>query len=108
MLLKTGIAENIIMHEDASKALHELQNSKMTELPELILLDVNMPRTNGFDFLALFDKLPEHVKDLIFIYVLTSSIHNDDRSELALYPYVRGILNKPLTPEILTEVAALL
>lgn len=110
MLIKSGLAENIIVHGDAAKALHEIKLAagRFNELPELILLDINMPSVNGFDFLGQFDLLPEHIKDLVFIFMLTSSIHNDDRATAISYPYVRGIINKPLTLESIREIERVL
>lgn len=110
MLIKTGLAEKICIYEDASQALQEIRKSanNMTDLPELILLDINMPKLNGFDFLAEYDKLPEHVKDLVFIFILTSSIHSNDRNIISTYPFVRGIIHKPLTAGELQDTLGVL
>lgn len=106
MLIKSGITEKIMMYADASSAISDIKKflNNVTELPELIFLDINMPNTNGFDFLEEYDKLPGHIKDLVFIIMLTSSIHEGDRKTVSMYPYVRGIIHKPLTLDELRDL----
>lgn len=106
MLTKSGITEKIMMYADASAAISDIKKSvnNVTELPELIFLDINMPHVNGFDFLDEYDKLPDDIKDLVFIIMLTSSIHEADRKTASTYPYVRGIIHKPLTLDELREL----
>src|ERR1700754_4589641 len=45
----------------------------------LLLLDLNMPRFDGWDFLDAFRVMPSAVKDRFCIYVLSSSISCADR-----------------------------
>jgi CheY-like chemotaxis protein len=99
----TGVTDNIIVHNSASVALDELRAShnNLANLPEVIFLDINMPGINGFDFLDEYDKLDESIKDLVYIIMLTSSVLSEDRVKVAPYPYVRGILHKPLTRDAL-------
>ena len=106
MIKKAGITEKISTYSDASLAISDIKNStgNPQELPELIFLDINMPNVNGFDFLNEYDKLPEHIKDLIFIIMLTSSIHDEDRRMVSTYPYVKGIIHKPLTLDELIKM----
>lgn len=99
MLIKAQLTDKIVLYEDAASALTYIKkiSNSIADLPELILLDINMPNQNGFDFLNEFDMLPEHIKDFVFIVMLTSSISDGDRRIVASYPYVRGIIHKPLT-----------
>lgn len=66
--------------------------------PELILLDINMPVMDGFEFLEEFGKIPFPNKDKINITILTSSQNSKDISTLkALGNF--NFINKPLTEE---------
>jgi len=56
---------------------------------------------NGFDFLDACKSLPESVKSKCRIIMLSSSLHNEDKSRALGHPYVEGFLNKPLTFEVL-------
>lgn len=62
----------------ADSLFAHLRQSPLT-LPHLILLDVNMPRMNGFEVLARLKKTPEWSK--IPTIVLTNSGHEADRTK---------------------------
>lgn len=70
-----------------------LEALKSEVLPEVILLDINMPVCNGWQFLdqiATFASLPD-------IFMFTSSIDINDFDKARSYSYVKGFISKPLT-----------
>ncbi len=99
-LEKEGFAQNIIKHESVDAAIADLQNNRndINKLPDLIFLDINMPRKDGWDFL-------EELKNLELAYrapviMLTSSDSMMDKIKSSRYPnYVFGFFNKPLKVE---------
>lgn len=70
-------------------------------LPELILLDINMPVWDGWDFLDEFVKLP--VSQDVTIFIMTSSVDPSDREKAKEYKQVNHFIIKPITVEKLTE-----
>lgn len=64
--------------------------------PDVILLDLNMPVMDGFEFLQDFQKLSFEKKDRVKIIVLTSSTNPGDIERASEYK-VAGYINKPLT-----------
>ena len=66
--------------------------------PELILLDLNMPEMDGFEFLEAFEELKFDQKKSVEIVVLTTSMNPGDVERLRKTP-IKGIINKPLTEE---------
>lgn len=69
----------------------------------IILLDIQMPVMNGFDFLNAYDKLNDELKKVIQIYVLSSTLDQDEIKKINENNYVRGFLNKPLPIEELKK-----
>lgn len=63
--------------------------------PDLILLDINMPELNGFEFMEMLKQMDRDFN----IILLTSSIDLRDMKEASQYDFVRSFINKPLTNE---------
>ena len=97
-------ADDIISFLDAEKALDYLASEDQPR-PDLILLDINMPNMNGFDFL---DRLDERTGDDVapVIFLLTTSFDPRDRARAGEYGLVRGFVQKPLTDVKLAEFRA--
>ena len=71
--------------------------AKVEEYPDLILLDINMPVMNGWEFLDEFVEWASTGKDNINIFVLTSSIASHDLQLSKQYDFIKGYITKPLT-----------
>lgn len=69
----------------------------------IILLDIQMPVMNGFEFLNAYDKLNDEFKKVIQIYVLSSTLDQEEIKKINENNYVRGFLNKPLPIEELKK-----
>jgi CheY-like chemotaxis protein len=89
--------------EDALSYLVERQNN-ITDLPELIILDLDMPCINGFGFLERFAKLNEQLIRKCKIVVLTGSDVLVDLAKIKANPYVTELISKPLNKTSLSEL----
>ena len=70
-------------------------------LPNVILLDLNMPNLDGWGFLDQFLSLYDNIKKEIKVYIVSSSVDTKDIVRSKIYPFVSGFISKPLSPEIL-------
>ena len=94
-------------YENGQPALEALLRAKgePAALPDLILLDLNMPVMDGWEFLEAFSAHAWHKS--ICVCVLTSSIHPEDREKAQAYNEVLGYFSKPIDNNLLDEVVAL-
>jgi response regulator RpfG family c-di-GMP phosphodiesterase len=72
--------------------------------PELILLDINMPIMNGFEFIKEHEKIEPEIKGDIIICMLTSSLDSNDHKRATNITSLAEFLYKPLTKESLIKV----
>ena len=79
-------------------------NAIQAKQPALILLDLNMPELDGFEFLEEFVNLPEAKRMNKVIVILTSSDYEKDRERAKQYNVVSGYVTKPLTHEKLVSI----
>jgi len=91
---------NLIIVDDAQKALQMLEGEVK---PDLLFLDINMPRMNGWEFLDAFRKFENsnflHPKIIIF----STSINPKDKEKASEYQNVR-FMSKPLTEDLLEQI----
>jgi CheY-like chemotaxis protein len=88
----------------AQDALAFLASGELVK-PALVLLDINMPVMNGFDFLDAFERLPITSRANVMVVMLTSSIDEGDRQRAFSYASVKDYMRKPIER---SQVAALL
>ena len=103
MISKNQIYEEFVSYTEADKALDFLKanSDDHNKLPDVILLDLNMPVLDGWDFLEAFENIKQDLKKTIRVYIVTSSVDEKDISRSKLFTSVKGFISKPLTPDII-------
>lgn len=76
-------------------ALNYLKNNTPRQ-NEIVLLDINMPEMNGFEFLESLLKNKDIDTNNLNIFILTSSLNSKDKEEATKFPILKGYLEKPL------------
>ncbi|WP_324671334.1 response regulator [Hymenobacter sp. GOD-10R] len=106
LLDRLGVAEQVLVAQDGQQALTLITRHcqpKTPACPALILLDLNMPGMNGFEFLAAYQQLAATQPMESVIVVLSSSLYPLDVQRTKEFA-VSGYLSKPLTAEKVQQI----
>jgi len=103
----TGLVNEVAMARDGAEALNVLkelwQKPLKPKRPNIIFLDINMPKMNGWEVLDELNNMGEAAYQSMVI-MLSTSQNPADQQKAEAYPFVQGYLHKPLTEEALTEI----
>ncbi|MBA2582767.1 MAG: response regulator [Bacteroidetes bacterium] len=103
IIKEMNFTENIEVALDGEQALTFVKKENQIP-PELIFLDINMPRMDGWDFLEAYRELSEEQKSDTIVIMLTTSLNPEDEKKAEQFAEVVGFKIKPLTVEMLTEI----
>ncbi len=94
---KMNVFNEIHIAENGQIALEKIEElKKRGESPDMILLDINMPIMNGFEFLDHYQKLSEEVKSSVVVCMLTTSLAREDLERAKEYSMLADYIDKPL------------
>lgn len=98
---KSHIVNPLFVAGDGLEALEKLRSGQIPQERRLVLLDLNMPRMNGIEFLRELRRSP----DLCATTVVVLTTSNDEKDKIEAYHLnVAGYLLKPVTFENFCEV----
>ena len=100
---KMNIVNHIEIARNGIEALEYLKNENRIP-PDLIFLDLNMPKMNGWEFLEQYKHLSTAQKAKVLIVILTTSANPDDMERAKEIQEVTGFETKPLCSELLREI----
>ncbi|MGF1671997.1 MAG: response regulator [Balneolaceae bacterium] len=107
---KHNLSRDILIFENGEEALEALtkMHERSEALPELILLDIDMPLMNGWEFLSEFESLRKNSNSNIEIYVISSKIdqNNGELYKVTWDEKVADFISKPVKPEDLQKIMA--
>ena len=101
VLERSGLARRLMLLESATEALQQLVGPHATPV-DLILLDINMPGMDGFEFLAAYSV---QCAQPVPVVMLSASLDPADRVRALRHPFVRDCLTKPLAPTVAASLA---
>lgn len=101
---KTGYEAQMVAKTNGKLAIDYIKEliDHQQPLPDLILIDINMPVLNGWEFLEAYETLS--VQENIDMYMLSSSVYENDIEKAKTYKTVKGFISKPLSIERLIEL----
>lgn len=103
---KAGVSLDVQVVKNGLEAITFLESAadKGFPTPELIFLDINMPRMNGWEFIEAYEQLEKEQQAKIVIVMLTTSLNPEEKEKAETSPTVNDFRSKPLTVEMLHEI----
>lgn len=106
LIEKTNLSERTVYFGNGEDALNYLDQciNKASLLPELILLDMNMPVTNGWQFIKEFRKLKTRIDKDITIYMVSSDVTEDVVKRASEITEITEFVCKPVSFTKLVDI----
>ena len=102
----SNLFDEIVICQSGDEGLTYLNRSlhEGKKLPDFILLDIQMPDMDGFEFLELYKKLPKKLTNKCLIAMLSSTLDFGDIKKAEASLHVVKLLKKPLYPKELEDL----
>lgn len=99
-----NFCSKFLAYGDGKEAIDGLQDlfNDSEEAPDLVLLDLNMPIMDGWQFLDEVVKI--NPPNEINIFIVSSSIDPADHEKAMSYDVVNGFIVKPITVKDLNKI----
>jgi CheY-like chemotaxis protein len=100
------LCNNILVFGNGKDALNYMKHilSAPALLPDIILLDINMPVMNGWQFMDEFIRLNVNRRKKIHIYMISTSIDPEDVEKAKSMSEISEYIVKPITEKQLIEL----
>jgi CheY-like chemotaxis protein len=73
-------------------------------LPELIFIDINMPRMDGWEFIDEYKKIDLNLRNQSLVFLLTSSIDPSDLAKAKAIEEIKELRDKPIDEKLVLEI----
>tara|TARA_R110000868_G_scaffold131418_2_gene341492 strand:+ start:47157 stop:47552 length:396 start_codon:yes stop_codon:yes gene_type:complete len=108
IILKSEIFSSTVTFSNGKEAIDALKKAieSNDDLPEIILLDIEMPVMDGWGFMTEMAVLKSQLKSKILIYISSSSIAVEDKLKAKNNSDIQGYMSKPISLNDLKLIAS--
>jgi CheY-like chemotaxis protein len=106
MIEKAQVTQETLFFENGQDAIDYLVacNSQQEKLPQLILLDINMPILDGWQFIEEYAKLKPSLSKCISIFMVSSSTETEDYERAMSTGHITDYIQKPIYASELQDI----
>jgi len=90
--------------KEAMTTLNTILEIHEEYIPDIILLDINMPIMDGWEFMEEIKRIKSKINKQIIIYIVSSSIAIEDRNKSKTFTDIIGYIPKPISIEDLIAI----
>lgn len=108
IIAKSRIFSSAYSFSNGKVAIDSLKKiiSKNEEIPDIILLDIEMPILDGWGFMEEIAHLKSRINSQIRIYISSSSIAIEDKERAKNNTSILGYMCKPISMDDLIKIAS--
>ena len=108
LIKKSGVFSAHSSFMNGKEALNTLNNTigENDFLPDIILLDINMPVMDGWEFMEEIKMIKSKISKKIIIYIVSSSIAIEDKNKSKTFADIIGYIPKPISVDDLLSIVA--
>ncbi len=100
---KSNVATDVIVFQEPTELLTGLAENKVA-YPDIIFVDLNMPKVNGWQFIDLFNEIDTNETEKVNLIILSSSSNCEDIERAGNISRVKDYIIKPLTIDVMESL----
>ncbi|POY40861.1 response regulator [Flavobacterium alvei] len=108
IIKKSGVISSHTSFSNGNEAINTLKNTleDNKQLPDIILLDINMPVMDGWEFMEEIKYLKSKIDKRIIIYMVSSSIAPEDKNKSKTFTDIYSYIPKPVSVNDLIAIVS--
>jgi CheY-like chemotaxis protein len=106
IIQNSGTFSSVKSYMEATDAYEAIKNGDIGDdsIITIIILDIQMPVMNGFQFVDVFEQLPKEIQSKFAIFLFSSSINENDKNRLGNYPSIIRFYGKPISKDTVAQM----
>ncbi len=106
IIQNSGTYSSVKSYMEATEAYEAIKSGLIGDdsIITIIILDIQMPVMNGFQFVEVFEQLPKEVQSKFAIFLFSSSINENDKNRLDNYPSIIRFYSKPISKDTVAQM----
>jgi CheY-like chemotaxis protein len=106
IIQNSGTYSSVKSYMEATEAYEAIKNGIIGDdsIITIIILDIQMPVMNGFQFVEVFEQLSKEIQSKFAIFLFSSSINENDKNRLGNFPSIIRFYSKPISKDTVAQM----